>query len=148
MFNCRFKVERNRWTEYQCNVRTINIAVVWLLALSWIFLSSHCRIGAMPGFEFLQCAADAQAAHEEGDPCQNEGCCAAESAQYQAPRQQENAPVVILAIAPGGNLGLVEESLPEEVSLGVLTAAPPELPTCWQFSLRAALPVRAPSLAS
>lgn len=124
--------------------------MVSLLALTWVLLTSHCRIEAMPGFEFLRCATDVHAsdkANEGGDPCKDAGCCSIESAQYHAPRQHEIAAVVV-AIVPADNFGVVEQSLPKEVSLGILTAAPPELPNSWQFLSRTALPVRAPSLAS
>lgn len=132
-------------------VRTIRIAMVSLLALTWVLLTSHCRIEAMPGFEFLRCATDVHATdttNEGGDPCKETGCCSIESAQYHAPRQHEIAPVVIAAIVPADDFGIVEQSLPKEVSLGILTAAPPELPSSWQFLSRTALPPRAPSLAS
>jgi len=122
--------------------------MVSLLALTWVLLTSHCKIEVMPGFEFLRCAADVQPSNEGGDPCKDAGCCSIESAQYQAPRQQEIAPILVFAVVPADSLGVVERSLPKEVSLGILTAAPPELPTSWQFLSRTALPVRAPSLAS
>ncbi len=132
-------------------VRTIRIAMVSLLALTWVLLTSHCKIEAVPGFEFLRCATDIHEpseAENSGDPCKDAGCCSIEYAQYHAPRQHELAPLVVLAIVPADKFGVVEQSLPKEVSLGILTAAPPELPTSWQFSLRAAIPVRAPSLTS
>lgn len=132
-------------------MRTIRIATVSLLALTWVLLTSHCRIEAMPGFEFLRCATDVHAsdtADESGDPCKDAGCCSIESAQYRAPRQHEIAPAVIFAIVPADSFGVVEQWRPKEVSLGMLTAAPPELPSSWQFLYRTALPVRAPSLAS
>jgi hypothetical protein len=104
----------------------------------------------MPGFEFLRCGttADAEASHEHEDPCGEGDCCTVESAKYHSPRQQEIAPLVWLAVLPANPLDVLEHSLPPEVSLGVLTAAPPELQSSWQFSLRMALPVRAPSFAS
>jgi hypothetical protein len=121
--------------------------MVSLLALTWVLLTSHCRIEAMPGFEFLRCSTDVHESSEGGDPCKEAGCCSLESAQYQAPRQQEITPIVVVAIIPGDIFGVVEQTLPKEVSLGILTAAPPELPASWLFSLRTALPPRAPSLA-
>jgi hypothetical protein len=145
------KVEQLPGLGHLLAVRTIRIAMVSLLALTWVLLTSHCKIEAMPGFEFLRCATDIHAPAESesgGDPCKDVGCCSIESAQYHAPRQHELAPVVVLAIVPADNFGVVEQSLPKEVSLGILTAAPPELPTSWQFLSRTALPVRAPSLAS
>ncbi len=121
--------------------------IVALLALAWVPLTSHCKIEALPGFEFLRCLTDAQTANEGGDPCQDGNCCAVESAKYQSPRQQEVVPVVV-SLLSACNFGLVEQSLPAEVGLGVLSATPPDLPTSWQFSYRTSLPVRAPSLAT
>ena len=126
----------------------LRTAIIAVLALVWVPLTSHCRVEAMPGFEFLRCAADVQTPDEGGDPCKDSGCCSIESAQYHALRQHEIAPIVIVAMVGADDFGVVERSLPKEVSLGILTAAPPELPTSWQFSHRKALPVRAPSLAS
>lgn len=145
------KVEQLPGIRHLLAVRTIRITMVSLVALMWVLLTSHCKIEAMPGFEFLRCAADIHAPAESesgGDPCKDTGCCSIESAQYHAPRQHELVPIVLLAIVPADNFSVVEQSLPKEVSLGILTAAPPELPTSWQFLSRTALPVRAPSLAS
>jgi hypothetical protein len=50
-----------------------------------------------------------------------------------------------MALAPAIVLA---RSLPDEVSAGILTAAPPQLLKTWHFFSRAALPARAPSLAS
>ena len=125
--------------------------MVSMLALTWVLLTSHCKIEAMPGFEFLRCATDIHAPAESescGDPCEDAGCCSIESAQYHAPRQYEIAPVIVFDSIPSDNFGVVEQSLPKEVSLGILTAAPPEIPSSWQFLSRTALPPRAPSLAS
>lgn len=122
--------------------------MVVLLALAWVPLTSHCKLESIPGLEFLRCTCDTQSGPNSGDPCQDDGCCAVESAKYQSPRQQEITPVFVVAILPAEILGMLEHSLPPEVSLGILTSAPPDLPTSWQFSLRTALPVRAPSLAS
>ena len=125
--------------------------MVSLVALTWVLLISHCKIEAISGFEFLRCATEIHAPAESekgGDPCKDTDCCSIESAQYLAPRQHELAPLVAFDFVPADQFGVVEQSLPKEVSIGVLTVAPPGLPTSWQFSLRTALPVRAPSLAS
>lgn len=123
--------------------------MVLLVALAWVLLTSHCRIEALPGFEFLRCATDVHEPVESengGDPCEDAGCCSMESAQYHAPRQQELTPILGLAMVPVENPGVADQSLPQEVSLGILTASPPGLPGPWQFCHRAALPPRPPSL--
>lgn len=122
-----------------------------LVALSWVLLTSHCKIATMAGFEFLGCTSDSFAlgeAKSSGGPSEDSGCCSFESAKYHGPRMHELAPVVEIAILPAVNFSLVDQSLPKEVTLGILIAGPPELQTTWQFLSRAALPVRAPSLAS
>lgn len=121
------------------------------MALVWVLLSFHCKFEALPGFEFLRCAAEHQATAQSGaggDPCDDSGCCTVESAQFRAPRQHEHLPVIVLAIVPAHHFGCLEPVLPEADCRGVLVAAPPELPAPWQFLSRTALPVRAPSLAS
>lgn len=125
----------------------LKTVLVVLLAFAWVPLTSHCQLEAMPGFEFLHCSAEVTTSNGS-DPCAEEGCCSVESAQYQSFRQQKISSIVFVTILPPDNFGAVEKSLPAEVSLGILTAAPPELPRSWQFFLRTALPVRAPSLAS
>lgn len=104
----------------------------------------------MSGFESLRCTMDVHAsdtANEGGDSCKDAGRCWIESAQYHAPRPHEIAAVRV-AIVPVDNFGVGVQSLPKEVSLGILTAAPPEIPSSWQFIFRTALPPRAPSFAS
>lgn len=146
----------------------IKTALVSLLALAWVLISSHCRIEALPGLGFLSCASEVYAAgltptdshnqerhsndgNECGDPCTEKGCCSIESAKFHAPRQHDVAPVALVAllgIMASDRFGPLALSIPAEVSGGLRTAAPPEIPSSWQFSLRTALPVRAPSLAS
>ena len=128
-------------------VRMFRTIVVALLALAWVPLTSHCQLEAVPGLEFLRCSSDVQSPTEGGDPCQEGGCCTVESAKYQSPRQQEIIPVAV-AILPADSFAFLDQSLPVEINLGILTAGPPGLPTSWQFFFRTALSPRAPSLAS
>lgn len=141
-------VEQFHELEHLLRVRMLRTMMVALLVLAWVPLTSHCELESVPGFEFLRCSSEVPATSEGGDPCKSGGCCSVEVAQYQSPRQQEVIPVCVAAILPAEPFIDVEQSLPPEVSLGILTAAPPELPVSWQFLLRTALPVRAPSPAS
>ena len=131
-------------------MRTLRTVIVALLALAWVPLTSHCILESIPGLEFLRCACDTQltSTSSRGDPCQDDGCCAVESAQYQSPRQQDLIPIVVFAILPAEVFVVLGPSLPPKVSLGIVTSAPPDLPASWQFSFRTALPVRAPSFIS
>lgn len=119
-----------------------------MVALLWVFLSFHCRIEALPGVEFLRCASVEPTTEQGSDPCQESNCCSAESAKFHAPRQHEISPVAYVAITPTVHVDVVVHSLPKEVSLGILTAAPPDLKACWQFFSRTALSPRAPSFVS
>lgn len=122
--------------------------MIVLLALVWVPLTSHCRIEALPGLEFFRCATEAQAPVEQGDPCAEGGCCALEAAQYHAPRPDDALPTSLLGLLISDAFGVVERSLPPEVWVGVLTAAPPELSVSWLFYVHAAPRPRAPSFVS
>ena len=129
-------------------MQTLRTLVVALMAFTWVSVTSHCQFERLSGFDFLQCSSDLQVPDKGDDPCTDDGCCSVESAIYQSPRQQEVLPIVGLAVLPVDDFGIAEKSLPVEVSLGFLTAAPPELQASWLFFHRTALPVRAPSLFS
>ena len=112
-----------------------------LLAL-WLPVTFHCELESIPGLEFVRCAADTP---NQSD-CNDDGCCAVEKQQYKSEQYRKTMPVLVsISAAPFLN---ATHSLPDEVSLGIFTAAPPELLKTWQFAFRTALPVRAPSLAS
>lgn len=120
--------------------------VLALLVLAWVPVTSHCTLESVPGFEFLQCASEDESTSGNGHGC-NDSCCSVEFAKYQGPRHQDHIPLHVATLVPFDPIADVERSLPSEVSLGILTAAPPELPKVWQFLSRTALPPRAPSLA-
>jgi hypothetical protein len=122
--------------------------MVLLVALAWAPLTSHCRIEAVPGFEFLRCSTDSPPSNEGGDPCDDGGCCSIESAKYQPIRQQDVTSVVLVAILPSDGIGRVEQRLPAGACPWISSVAPAHLSSTWQFSRRAALPVRAPSSVS
>lgn len=124
---------------------------IWVatLALLWAPITSHCQLEALPALEFLACCDHGQSAppHQDDD-CKQDGCATVESGEYRT--QDERiivaAPVLIL---PGVESASDElNTLIDRVSRGILAAVPPEHSRVWQFALRMALPVRAPSLAS
>ena len=117
------------------------------MALLWVLVASHCLLETVPGLDFLRCSAETQTSATENHGC-DDSCCGVESANYQAQRHQDLIPICIVAIVPSDIAIDFEQSLPPEVSLGILTAAPPELSKIWQFLSRTALPVRAPSITS
>jgi len=122
--------------------------LVVLVAVAWLPMTVHCRLESIPGLEFLACESDNNSDGKQRSDCGDTGCCSAEHSQYKTERHQLKRPspdFLLLASVPVVDLA---KALPPEVTVGVLTAAPPELSTTWHFICRTALPVRAPSLAS
>jgi hypothetical protein len=113
-----------------------------MLAL-WLPLMVHCNLEVIPGLEFLRCASDSG---EQGG-CDGHACCAIEKSQYKAEETLSTLPLPEIFLTP---------ALPVVATITVLsvesshlpTAAPPDLPKCWQFVFRTAAPPRAPSFAS
>lgn len=131
---------------------TLRTWLVVLLALVWVPVTSHCRIEALTDVELLQCDAGPHPDHatpESGQPCGDEDtCCAVEFAKYQSPREQDFVPTIVTVAVPVKDFVVIPRVVPAESRSGILTAAPPAGPVCWQFLLRTALPPRAPSFAS
>jgi len=111
-----------------------------LLALAWVPVTSHCAWENLPGFQFFQCATDA----EQDSDCESDACVQVESASYKVSETQTTVPVPPLTVLFQVSL---LEMLPAQQPLPV-TASPPEIPLGWQFSFRTALPPRAPSFVS
>ena len=113
-------------------------------------ITAHCKLEIIPAFAAILACCDheeASAPHQDND-CEQDGCASVESGEYRT--QDHDTLVVAPDFAP---IDLAESpvelnSLPDEVSLGLFATAPPEQRHIWNFDLRTALPVRAPSLAS
>jgi len=119
-----------------------------LAAFLWLPVSAHCQLETVPGFEFLACLTESACHDNQSSGRGDSGCCAVEKSQYKSEQfrltlpSPDLLPMALTPMLPPAN------SLPDEVSLGILTAAPPQLLKTWQFASRTALPVRAPSIAS
>ena len=121
-----------------------------LAAFLWLPVSAHCQLETIPGLEFLRCVSDNQSRPNQGH-CGDTGCCSAEKSQYKSEQLRLTLPspdLMPIPATPLTPLSNLANGLPDEVSLGILTAAPPESLKNWQFLSRTALPVRAPSIAS
>jgi hypothetical protein len=126
-------------------MRTVLLA---FLALAWLPLTSHCKLAALFDSDFLRCHPTAHASKDGNEPCHEEACCQLESPKYHLPRQQEIIPVIGNWVLSADELVVSQSTSPPDPKRGLLTAAPPDLPSSWQFTLRTALPVRAPASAS
>lgn len=119
-----------------------------LAAFLWLPASAHCGLASVTGISFFACSCDANYSGKPSSDSSNCGCFAAEKSQYKAGQLRVKLPspkLLPFSLAP---LPTPANTLPAEVSVGILTAAPPQLLKTWHFASRTALPARAPSLAS
>lgn len=128
------------------------LKTIWVVALAllWVPITSHCQLEAIPSLTALLACCDHEevATPHEDEDCEEDACASVESGDY---RTQEHEPLLVSPdhVSLKVSAVVVElSSLPDEVSLGILTTAPPEQHHTWQFTFRTALPVRAPSFAS
>lgn len=118
---------------------------VLLLAL-WGLAAVHCKLEALPGFQFLDTCCATDSAPSSPKDCSDDGCDSVENGGYRAGDQTLTVPEPLrlpLTILPA----LEPESLQPNV-LSCRFLAPPEIPRGWQFSCRAASSPRAPSVVS
>ena len=112
-----------------------------LLVVLWIPTTSLCLLEAAGWVSDADGCATSQSSGSSP-------CCALASASYKAQENQQLAvPFCLLAIA---FLVDVLKLIParNNSSIGEVGVSPPELSQSWQFSVRAALEPRAPSLGS
>jgi len=125
--------------------RLKTIVAMMLLAL-WVPITSHCLLERVSDLGFLACASDDSAKGDCGNDA--DGCQSVESASY---RSEDSQPLVSgFAFAFTWVIAVLasDSPPPSQPSPALCTDAPPDIPSSWQFALRTALPVRAPSLAS
>ena len=126
------------------SVRSLRILLTFLLAVVWIPLTAHCQIESLTGLEVLRCAG-AEAGGTSGDShCDSGSCCSWESGDYRLPERQAPVAAPTPAMIPEITAAVTEELSPSGIA-GFRAVAVPEPPRPWQFSLRTALPPRAPS---
>jgi hypothetical protein len=118
--------------------------VAIILAVLWVPIVGHCVLEKMPGLEFLQCAGDTG----QSD-CDNsgDGCSELENPNYKLSDTSLEVPqpqfVILFHLLFIDSLRNVVETQPKR-----LNEVPPGISSSWQFSLRTALPPRAPSFIS
>ena len=123
--------------------RLTKIVALTVLAL-WSLAAMHCKLEVLPGLDFLKscCFADSAASSPHG--CESDGCGPVEDGSYRAEEETASAPQPLLVLA--GLSAVIGAPLAEaRARCLVASHPPPDLSPPWQFSFRAALPVRAPS---
>jgi hypothetical protein len=134
--------------DTRLNVRWLNKIVALGLLLLWMPATSLCLIERTGWLAHDDCCPSSSAKTPPCKPSNESPCCALASASYKShfhERLTPKAPVFVL-------LAIVTAADPDEwLTLSAFvseTPSPLELPTTWQFSLRTALPPRAPSFVS
>lgn len=125
-------------------VRTTALA---LLAL-WLPVSMHCSLEALPGFNLLDWCCDTAAPKPTKDDCGRDHCSQIEAGLYRVEDNPSLTPNLTIILMMG--FPTRSPHLPKPISTAFLASGSPplDLVTAWQFSCRAALPVRAPSFVS
>jgi len=117
------------------------IAALLLLAF-WVPISSH-EILEQWGVIHTQ-ASDPVDKHDDNHDAAD-GLCQLPAGTFQA---QKFFASEVSFVASAFVAGLVGDYVWEQASFALVNPSPPDIPVGWQFSSRAALPVRAPSLIS
>ena len=120
------------------------ILVLALVAL-WVPATLHCKLEELPGLQFLACCDHKDNAPHQDDDCRTDSCAMVEGGLYKTsnPKVTIPAPASMIvfdltSVAAAGATSSLHH-------FQFFTGGSPELPVTWQFSLRAALPPRAPS---
>jgi len=118
------------------------VAVV--LMIFWAPITSHCLL------ENIEVIHNDEHCHESASGHGHDaadGLCKIESGGYQIQKKQQSD-LLSLAYLLSPLISWTQEFNLNAASRYKLDSSPPELQTSWQFSSRAALPARAPSIAS
>jgi hypothetical protein len=130
------------------SVRLLRTMFVVLLALGWAPLTAHCQLESVTGWGLLACQPGGETPGTGSSHCDDTSCCDWESGQVHLPQNQPLTLFPLSVLVLSVVVSASNNSPPAFIGLAHLTTAPPELPKIWQFSIRAALPVRAPSFAA
>jgi hypothetical protein len=131
-------VIKNRVKPFRTLLKVAMVAL-WPLAVS------HCKLEQLPGFQFLACIDEETDASHPENGCETDGCASVESGSYKPESGRLPVPTPPGTLSPFLTAILVESARPIPDISVVFEEDSSSLPMSWQFSLRAALPVRAPS---
>jgi len=119
----------------------------------WALAFNHCALELIPSLEWLVCSPQAETSPHQPSDCgdDRDACSTVESGLFKVEENQvfsakaPTASAAFFALAILSNLLAPESSVCQQVSPW---RTPPEFERVWQFSLRTALPPRAPSFSS
>jgi len=128
-------------------VKTFRILLTLLLVALWPLATAHCSLEPLPGFSFLACGSAVSSNHAE-DSCATDNCASVESGLFKTEDAPQIVPVPQLIPAAAAITLQLAANKPTEPGRLAFDAAPHGLSKLWRFTLRAALPPRAPSIRS
>jgi hypothetical protein len=127
-------------------VSRLTKAMALVVLALWGLAVMHCKLEVLPGFGFLKSCCFADSASSSPKNCESDGCGAVEDGGYRAEEQNATAPQPLLILALVSPE--LEKPILELAGACFSDSQSPKLSQFWQFSYRAALPPRAPSLVS
>jgi hypothetical protein len=128
-------------------VKSLRTLLTLLLVAVWPLVASHCRIEQLPGFDFLACAGEDADATQQED-CETDSCATVESGLYKTEDGRQTVPTPPASLSPILTASLREAAESADEPIVAEDAASSDFRTTWQFSIRTALPPRAPSFVS
>lgn len=130
-------------------MKSLHTLLTLLLVAIWPLATSHCSLEQLPGFAFLACAEQVDtASSHQNDDCEADSCASVESGFYKTEDNQQTVPTPPLIASEFLTTLTLVATEPTRAAFDLPDPTPPELPKSWQFSLRVALPPRAPSRVS
>ena len=127
-------------------VRRLKAIVGWVLLVVWLPATSLCLVERAGWLADDECCPSAAPKPSPSKPSSDSACCTLASATYKA---DEDAQLHVTApLVPWGSIfeEPVADSEPVPVAGHLDDLGPPELRPSWQFTFRAALPPRAPTI--
>lgn len=144
----RRKIDFNAHARSVSAVLRLRQFACLLLVALWLPATSHCDFEAVGLDELFHCETDHHSANADADSV--DACNVVENGWIK--RASSDVPVSpsLAKVCLGFLVAAWATPAPEAVAPIAIarTVAPPELAPTWQFTTRAALPSRAPSLAS
>lgn len=114
----------------------------------WLPVSMHCSLETIPGFNLLDLCCDTASPEPAKDDCSQDNCAEIEAGLYRVEDNPAFTLKLPIVLAMTSLVQAVQLPKPSPAVFLSTDSFPPELAQTWQFSLRTALPARAPSFIS
>jgi len=138
-----FSLAMDKVARYFSDVKLFRTVAALVLLACWAPISSHELLEHW-GVIHVQ-ASNASENHSD-DHDAADGICRLPAGPFQL--QNFLPSQITLAMLPAVVVDAAAESIWQQASFALVNPSPPDIPVGWQFSFRAALPVRAPSFIS